>query len=297
MYIRKFSVGLLIGWVALVGCSSNTPSSVAEVQNKAAAPVAAPKLPAIFGDNMVLQQGKTIPVWGSADAGQRVGVEFARQRKTATTGVDGKWMVKLDPVKAGGPYEMKVTVGDSASVGYKNVLVGEVWVCSGQSNMEMSLRGTSNAQEAIAAAGNPKIRLFTVSKAQAESPQIDCKGKWQECTAETVPGFSAVGYHFGREVQAALDVPVGLIHTSWGGTPVEAWMSGQVQQGDSDTKAVFAEYAQRQQVFDKAMADYQAATVKHKAEQERRRAKAKPLHRRRKSPVGRAGSPRFSTTP
>jgi sialate O-acetylesterase len=195
-------------------------------------------------------------------------------------------MVKLDPVKAGGPYEMKVTVGDSASVAYKNVLVGEVWVCSGQSNMEMSLRGTSNAQEAIAGAGNPKIRLFTVSKAQADSPQIDCKGKWQECTAETVPGFSAVGYHFGREVQAALDVPVGLIHTSWGGTPVEAWMSVQAQQGDSDMKAVFGEYAQRQQAFDKAMADYQAATVKHKVEQEKATSEGKAAPPAPKKPGG-----------
>ena len=181
------------------------------------------KLPHIIGDNMMLQQEKPVPIWGWASPDEKVTVKFGDQAQGATADKDGKWIVKLDPLKAGATGEM--TIAGSNTITLKNVLVGEVWACSGQSNMEFGMRGAHNASVEIPKANYPKIRLFTVKKKIAFEPQTDCDGAWEECTPETVGGFTAVGYFFGRDIYQALDVPVGLIHTSWGGTPAQAWTS------------------------------------------------------------------------
>lgn len=178
---------------------------------------------ALFTDNMVLQHGIKAPVWGTADDGEEVTVRI-QDREVKTTAKDGKWSVALDDLKAGGPYEL--TIAGKNRVTLKNVLVGEVWVCSGQSNMEWPVQASADPDKVKAGSANPKIRLFTVQRNNAAEPTTDIKTTgWQECGPQTVPGFSAVGYHFGKHLQKALDVPVGLIHTSWGGTPAEAWTS------------------------------------------------------------------------
>lgn len=179
---------------------------------------------ALFSDNAVLQRNATVPVWGSADDGEKVTVKFQDQ-ELSTVAKDGKWMVKLAPLKAGGPYTMTIT--GSNTIELSNILVGEVWVCSGQSNMQFKLSEASNAKEAIAAATDPKIRLFTVPRKTSWEPLDTVDASWVVCSPETVADFTAVGYFFGRDIRKALDVPVGLIHTSWGGTPAEAWTSAE----------------------------------------------------------------------
>ena len=203
------------------------------------------KLPAVISDNMVLQQGMKVPIWGWAEPGEKIFISVTWQSRGygARAGNDGKWMVKINPPrKAGGPYEMFIKGNNTITL--KNILCGEVWVCSGQSNMQMSVRSSANAEQEIAAADYPDIRLFTVQQNVAEQPQSDCRGSWESCSPQTVPGFSAVAYYFGRELHKELNVPVGLIHTSWGGTPAEAWTSSRVLKRLPDFKVVMEEIEQ-----------------------------------------------------
>ncbi len=181
------------------------------------------KLPAIFADHMVLQREQAVPVWGWADDGEKVMVEFAGQKVQATAS-GGKWSAKLAPLKADSK-GATFTVSGKNKVEFKDVLVGEVWFCSGQSNMEWAVSASKNAKEEIAAANNPRIRHFKVPHVTADKPQDEVKtqGGWQLTSPATVGGFTAVGYFFAREIQKALDVPIGLIGDNWGGTRIEPW--------------------------------------------------------------------------
>lgn len=179
------------------------------------------KLPAVFADHMVLQRDAAVPVWGWAAAGEVVAVEFAGQKKTATADANGKWLVKLDPLPASAEArEMKV----GARV-IQDVLVGEVWLASGQSNMGFTLSGAHNAAAALAAAGDPLLRCFTVQHATAAQPQSDLRGRWDLSDPGTAKAFSAVAYFFARDLRTKLGVPVAILHSSWGGTPAQAWLS------------------------------------------------------------------------
>ena len=201
------------------------------------------RLPKIFSSNMVLQQGIEIPVWGWADAGERITVVFNKATVRARAGSDGKWQATLPVQNAGGPYTM--TIRGKNTIVLDNVMIGEVWICSGQSNMEWRVDQSNNAAEEVAAAGYPAIRLFTVPKAVAQFPQDDLgSGEWVECSPETVAGFSAVGYFFGRNLHREMDVPVGLIHTSWGGTVAETWISPRTISNDNDFKPKLVELQQ-----------------------------------------------------
>ena len=180
-------------------------------------------LPALVGDNMVVQQGVPARVWGTAAPGERVAVSMAGKSATATADAEGRWEVRIGPYDAGGPHTM--TVAGKTTVTVRNVLVGEVWVGSGQSNMEWPLQSARNGAEEIAKAAYPEIRLFTVAKKTSLTPLDDVEGRWVVCSPETAGAFSAVAYFFGRELHETLRVPVGLIHSSWGGTPAEAWTS------------------------------------------------------------------------
>jgi sialate O-acetylesterase len=191
------------------------------------------RLPALFSDNMVLQQKQRAPVWGWADDGEEVKVTF-RGKTVKAKAKDGKWMVNLSGLSAGGPDVLVVEGKNRIEV--KNVLVGEVWVCSGQSNMEWPLKASFESTNDVASSANPKLRLFLVTKAKANTPQQDVKAQWKECNPETVPGFSAVAYYFGRDLQRARNVPVGLIGTYWGGSPAEVWMSQQTLESNPEYK-------------------------------------------------------------
>lgn len=183
------------------------------------------KLPSVFSDHMVLQREKPIAVWGWADDGEKVTVQLGKE-EVSTEAKAGKWKVFLSPMKAGGPHKLKVQGKNQLEL--DDVLVGEVWLASGQSNMEWPLRLSFEPQEAIAKSANKKIRLLTVPKLKANEPAQDIKAQWVECGPTTVSNFSAVAYFFGRDLQKALGVPVGLIHTSWGGSPAEGWMREEV---------------------------------------------------------------------
>ena len=189
------------------------------------------KLPAIFSDNMVIQQQSQVAVWGWAKPNTNVSVTGSWNRKTVSVRSDanGYWRTKIATSAAGfTPYML--TVSDGKTVTLSNILIGEVWVCSGQSNMEMPMKGFRNepiagGPEAIASSTNPGIHCFTVTKASKAAPQDDCTGVWEIANPQTTPGFTAAGYFFGRLLNQTLNVPVGLIHTSWGGSRIEAWMT------------------------------------------------------------------------
>lgn len=180
-----------------------------------------------FTDNMVLQRGIALPVWGKAAPGEPVAVSFAGQRKETTTDAEGRWSVRLDPLSASAePAELSAEGKNRAVI--RNVLVGEVWICSGQSNMELKVEAADNASREIAEARHPAIRLFHAPQLPAAEPLESVHGvQWVECSPATVGSFSAAGYYFGRELQKKLGVPVGLIDASWGGTKAEFWMSGE----------------------------------------------------------------------
>jgi len=222
------------------------------------------KLHALFSDGMVLQSDFACPVWGSVEAGEEISVSIAGQKKTAKAGADGKWSLKLDPLKAGGPHEL--TVAGRNSITVHDVLVGEVWICSGQSNMEWVVNNSNNPAEEKAAANLPKIRHFLVPKRQEAAPVADVVGSWKLCSPETVGGFTAVGYFFGRELHQKLNVPVGLIHTSWGGTAAEVWTSKRTLDGTELLKPMVEGYAKRMEGYEKQMAGLKEATEKAKAE-------------------------------
>ena len=181
------------------------------------------KLSGVFGDHMVLQQGRPIRVFGTAKPGEKVTAELAGKSASAMAGDDGRFRVKLPVMKADGkPHTL--TVRGENTVKLKDVLLGEVWICSGQSNMEWSVAGALNSKDEIAAADHAKIRLFNVpGHVAGPKPLADPRGSWQICSPKTIPGFSAVGYYFGRALQKKLDVPIGLVGTNWGGTRIEPW--------------------------------------------------------------------------
>lgn len=180
------------------------------------------KLPSIFSDNMVLQQGIPVRVWGLADAGENVIVTFLNQKKTTITDEQGKWSLFLDTLAYGGPFEL--IVSGKNTIKYSNVMVGEVWLCSGQSNMEWPVSLSQDAAQEILKSIYPKVRLFKVRRNAKSQPEEDVTGNWDNCEPVYVSGFSAVAYYFGTELYMNLDVPIGLIDASWGGSAAEAWI-------------------------------------------------------------------------
>ncbi|MBZ4192456.1 sialate O-acetylesterase [Niabella beijingensis] len=188
------------------------------------------QLPAIIGNGMVLQQKSLVPVWGKAKANYMIKVRPSWESHTYSVRSDsrGAWKVLIKTPEAGGPYTLTFT--DDEEITLKDILVGEVWLCSGQSNMEMPMTGYSNqpilnSNDAIAAAGNKSLRLFHVPHAVSLTPEYDCAGEWETAAPAAAAGFSAVGFQFGKRLQEILNVPVGIIQSTWGGTPVEAWMN------------------------------------------------------------------------
>jgi sialate O-acetylesterase len=185
------------------------------------------RLPKIFGSHMVLQRDSPLPIWGWAGPGEQISVEFLGQIDSTSANAQGEWKVELPPAKAGGPHTL--TVIGTNSIELQNVLVGEVWLCSGQSNMEMGVGLCLNPEAEIAAANHPHIRLFQIPKKLSAEPQTDIEADWNLCTSETIAkggwgGFSAAAYYFGRHLQRELDVPIGLIQAAWGGTRIEPWI-------------------------------------------------------------------------
>lgn len=186
------------------------------------------KLPHVFGSNMVLQRDTPAPIWGWADAGEKITITFIRNKdglaiySSEVVGDEkGNWRTNLPATPAGGPHTIKVAGGNTVEL--TDVLFGEVWVCSGQSNMEWPVSASDNSQEEIAAADYPMIRLFHIPRVASGLPTVDVNAQWRPTTPDNVRYFSAVAYYFGRHLYKELDVPIGLINTSWGGTRIEPW--------------------------------------------------------------------------
>ncbi len=200
-------------------------------------------LPKIFGDNMVLQRNKAIPVWGWADAGEKVTIRFNHQTKAVVADKNGNWKINLDKELAGGPFQLVVKGKNILT--FKNVLVGEVWICSGQSNMEMPIEGwgkVNNYEEEIANANYPQIRHIKIPNTVNIKPQKDIpKGEWKICGPSTAGDFTAAGYFFARELYNQLHIPIGLINTSWGGTHVETWTSRDAFESSDEFKNMIAQ--------------------------------------------------------
>ncbi len=201
------------------------------------------KMPKIFGDSMVLQQKSQAAVWGWAEKGEEVTVSLGETKASAKAGEDGKWSLKLATPAAGGPFEMKIKGKNEITL--KDVYVGEVWICSGQSNAEWTVNISASPDVERELAKHPKIRMIKVGHNPAEKPVDDINGQWQVCTPDTASNFSAIGYFFARHLQAELDVPVGIISTNWGGTICEAWTSNEKLKTDPD----FAPILQRSEKF------------------------------------------------
>lgn len=197
------------------------------------------RTPHIFGDSMVLQRDNPIPVWGWAAKGEKVTVQFHDQTKTAVAGADGNWRVNLDPEKAGGPY--RLLVKSSTQIEYKDVLVGDVWICSGQSNMEWPVAFVHNSEAEIALANYPTIRQHKIPNTIAVDPATDTRAGngWHSANPAQVGSFTAVGYFFARNLQQALKIPIGLINTSWGGTDVETWTSREAFESSEEFKDLY----------------------------------------------------------
>lgn len=200
------------------------------------------RLPHVFGSHMVLQRQKPIIIWGWAQPGETVTVQLGSAQQTAQANDKGEWKVTLPAMEAGGPYDL--TISGSSTVKLEDILVGEVWLCSGQSNMEFGMGNLNNPEQEIAQANHPNIRLLLVKRCWTNAPQSEIDGTWKICTPEAVTnggwnGFSAVAYYFGRELNQKLNVPVGLIESDWGGTRIESWTP---PEGFAEVPALSSEY-------------------------------------------------------
>jgi sialate O-acetylesterase len=205
-------------------CARAALLALALVGLAATAATAAVRLPAVIGENMVLQCDRPVPLWGWATPGRQVTVAIGERKAAAAANDRGEWLVRLEPMAASAePQVLTVTDEDGAKVVCGNVLIGEVWLGSGQSNMEMALQGSEGGKEFAQAADLPAIRLLIVPRAVSGTPRTDVQAQWKVCSPATVPGFSAVLYEFGRNLHQELKVPVGLIASSWGGTRIEPW--------------------------------------------------------------------------
>ncbi len=195
------------------------------------------RLPAVISNHMVLQRDAVVPIWGWADPGEQVTVAYAGQTHTAVAAANGAWRVALDPLRAGEPAAM--TIAGKNKIVIEDVLVGEVWLGSGQSNMAMTVARSLNPEAETAAANFPRIRFFKETSAAAATPQTIGKGEWVLCSPQTVPSSSAVLYFFGRELHQKLGVSVGLINSSVGGTPIESWIAPEAQRASKELAPFF----------------------------------------------------------
>ncbi|MCA9193674.1 MAG: sialate O-acetylesterase [Planctomycetales bacterium] len=246
------------------------------------------RLASIFADHMVLQRDAEIPVWGWANPGEQISLQLAGQTQTVTAGADGKWMVRLTPIPAGGPY--KLSISGSNTLAINDVLIGEVWLCSGQSNMAMTVNRALNFDAERGAANAPTIRHFKTSAHAAVEPHSDCQGTWQVCSSETVGGFSAAAYFFAKRLTQELNVPVGLVNSSWGGTDIAAWTS-------LDAQAAVPEIVPKLDAYDAIISKYDPdqAQANHKLaleQWEKRAANAKAAGRATPRKPTMVGDPR-----
>lgn len=220
----------------------------------------------LFRDGAVLQRDQPLTIWGKASAAEKVEVRFRGQTTSVITAADGRWRVTLKPEKAATLSSELVAKGANTVV-VKDVLVGDVWLVSGQSNMAFLLRNANDAEREVASADFPLIRQFKVPNIAAEKPADDVAGSWASCSPTTVGGFSAVAFFFARDLHQKLGVPIGIVNSSWGGTQIEGWLSEPALRADPSAKEIFARWDQRMTEYPQKMAEHAAAVTKWESEQ------------------------------
>ncbi len=217
------------------------------------------RMPAIISDHMVLQRDRPLPIWGEADPGERVTVIIAGQTHDISADDEGRWCITLDPLSATTAQDKTLTmriVGQN-TIELTDILVGEVWLCSGQSNMEFKLEKAQHATSEVEQASDVHLRLFQVARQQSFQPVFSVEGTWQLCQPQTARQFSAVGYFFGSELRKELDVPVGVIQSAWGGTPAEAWTTRDVMLSNKETRPIVERWDEATATFDQQIADWE----------------------------------------
>jgi sialate O-acetylesterase len=231
------------------------------------------KLPAIISDHMVLQQKQPNPIWGWDTPGTKITVKFAGQTHSTTAGSDGKWTVKLTPVPANATAQ-KLSIAGTTTRDIEDVLVGEVWMCSGQSNMGFTLGGDWNGDIEAAASKLPNLRLIKVPQIGTQELQNDFKGQWRASTPETAKTFSAVGFLYGRYIHEIIGVPVGLIDNAWGGSAAEAWIRRTTIERDPRFKALMEATAKREadRLSEKGKGDFERSVAEWKTAAEKAKA-------------------------
>ena len=247
------------------------------------------KLAAVFSDHMVLQRDKPVPVWGWADQGEKITVEFGGQKQSAVADADGKWQIKLVPMAASAESQTLVVLSEKPDrkAEVSDVLVGEVWLGSGQSNMAMTVNRAKDFETEQAAANFPLIRMFKEESAASATAQADSKGKWAVCSPETVAGYSATLYFFGRELHRELNVPIGLINSSVGGTPIESWIAEEAQAKVPELKDLVEAQAKTAAAIDEATmkANYEKQLARWKAQAEKAKKDGTKAPRRPTDPL------------
>ena len=217
------------------------------------------RLPAMFGDHMVVQRDMPIHIWGEAAPGEAIKVAFAGQSAQAETTANGRWSLHLEPAAAGGPYTMRIE-GDN-TIEFGDVHIGDVWIASGQSNMDWPLARSNDAAREIAAAEHPSIRYLKVERIAAETRQEDVRGLWRSVTPATAGEFSGVAYFFARDLQTRLDIPIGVIQSTWGGTPAQAWTSAEAFAFEPELATYLAQFESKREAqapdYEAALADWQ----------------------------------------
>ncbi len=230
-------------------------------------------VPAIIGPHMVLERDQKDRIWGWAEPGEEVTVKIGDQSHVTKAGSDSAWHVMLDPMPAGGPYTLSIQ-GKNA-LHFDDVLVGEVWICSGQSNMQWPVTLATDGDLEIVAAADPNVRLITVPNLGTQEPQKSFKGEWQSARPQTVGWFSAVGYFFGRRLHQTLHVPIGLINDSWGGSACEAWIRRDVLAADQKYAPLLKHWERIENDFAHAKAEYESKQAEWKAAVEKAKAEHK----------------------
>lgn len=243
-------------------------------------------VPNIFGDHMVLQQNQKIRVWGWATPGEKVTVTLGKSQAVATADQSGDWKVELPPRKADNKPLQLTIAGPENQLKFEDVLMGEVWLCSGQSNMGWPVSNSFDSDLVALSANHPRLRLISVPQVGTQKPQKNFNGQWQKCTPDSVKSFSAVGFYFGRQLHQILDIPVGLIDNAWGGSACEAWVRRDLLEADPTYKELLARWKETEQNYDAeaAQAKYQTQLAKWQTAAAQARKSGKPVPRRPRAP-------------